>query len=313
MSRDHILEGLKAAEDLYDTPELGDFSFNDEPEDTDMNVQTEMQSIGQVANGIVKTASQALTARDEHPTAPVPLTTNEMTPMAMVARALEMGVSADILKQMMDLRDREEARQAKLAFTQAVAAAKAELGPILRTREVNYQPQGKDRVYYRHEDLAGIERQVTPILTAHGLSYRYESDNGPDRPITVTCVLEHVAGHFTRTALSGPPDSGAGKNSLQAIASTTTYLQRYTLKLALGLSVDHDDDGKASDQTIEQGPISKEQVKSLLELITKSGAEIDLCCEKWGIGSVPELPASKFDEAYGALEAWHKRQQKGAA
>jgi hypothetical protein len=37
--------------------------------------------------------------------------------------------------------------------------------------------------------------------------------------------------------------SGAGKNSLQAIASTTTYLQRYTLKLALGLSVSHDDDG----------------------------------------------------------------------
>ena len=50
-----------------------------------------------------------------------------MTPMEMVGRALEMGVSAEILKQMMDLRDREEARNAKLAFTRAVAAAKAEM------------------------------------------------------------------------------------------------------------------------------------------------------------------------------------------
>ena len=65
---------------------------------------------------------------DHEPSLPMrrdPVEARTMTPMEMVGRALEMGVSADILKQMMDLRDREEARNAKLAFTRAVAAATA--------------------------------------------------------------------------------------------------------------------------------------------------------------------------------------------
>lgn len=226
----------------------------------------------------------------------------DLSPMAMVGRALEMGVSADILKQMMDLRDREEARNAKLAFTRAIAAAKAELRPIMKTREVDYTPQGKQRVNYRHEDLAGIEEQVTPILTTHGLSYRFESENGPDKPITVTCVLEHVDGHSTRTPLSAGADNSGGKNSLQAIASAVTYLQRYTLKLALGLSVSHDDDGRAADHTEEDGPISDEQVKALLALAEETGTDLQRFCNYFKIESVPQLSRREYPRALASLE-----------
>lgn len=253
--------------------------------------------------------SQALMERGTEETQVVQHTpSGTMTPMEMVGRALEMGVSADILKQMMDLRDREEARNAKLSFTKAVADAKAELKPILKTRQVDYTPQGKDRVYYRHEDMAGIEEQVTPILSKHGLSYRYESDNGPDRPITITCVLEHVDGHSTRTPLSGPPDSGAGKNSLQAIASTATYLQRYTLKLALGLSVSHDDDGKAAGG--EDDKISAEQRAELQDLIERAGGDVPAFCGWAKIESLADLTAALFPKAKQAMEA--KIRQKGA-
>lgn len=231
-----------------------------------------------------------------------------MTPMEMVGRALEMGVSADILKQMMDLRDREEARNAKLAFTRAVAAAKAELRPIMKTREVDYTPQGKSRVNYRHEDLAGIEEQVTPILTKHGLSYTYESDNGPDKPITVTCVLEHIDGHATRTPLSAGADTSGGKNSLQAIASAVTYLQRYTLKLALGLSVSHDDDGRKSDETTSDF-ITEAQRNTILQLIEESGTPVEKFCEWAKIDAVPQLLARHYEKAVGALQA---RKEKAA-
>lgn len=241
----------------------------------------------------------------DHDAASVPAVASApttMTPMEMVGRALEMGVSADILKQMMDLRDREEARNAKLSFTRAVAAAKAELRPIMKTREVDYTPQGKPRVNYRHEDLAGIEEQVTPILTKFGLSYRFDSDNGVDRPITVTCILEHVDGHSTRTALSGPADNGAGKNSLQAIASTTTYLQRYTLKLALGLSVSHDDDGKAGGVTEASGAINEEQRNRILALITETGTDIARFCNYMGVEAVPDITAAEYPRAVAMLE-----------
>lgn len=252
----------------------------------------------------MNTVANALVDHDDQPIgsgALVPVEHHEMTPMAMVSRALEMGVSADILKQMMDLRDREEARNAKLSFTKAVAAAKAELGPIMRTREVDYTPDNKPRVNYRHEDLAGIERQVTPVLTKHGLSYRYESDNGVDRPITITCILEHVDGHYTRTPLSAGADNGAGKNSLQAIASAATYLQRYTLKLALGLSVDHDDDGRKSDEAAGS-EISVEQRDTLLRMIEETGTDIERFCAYFKIGAVPELRAKEYERAVKSLE-----------
>lgn len=250
----------------------------------------------------MNTVANALVEHEPTATQLVAITRHEMTPMEMVGRALEMGVSADILKQMMDLRDREEARQAKIAFTKALAAAKAELKPIMKTREVDYTPQGKQRVNYRHEDLAGIEEQAGPILTKHGLSYTYESDNGPEKPITVTCVLEHVDGHSTRTPLSAGADTSGGKNSLQAIASAVTYLQRYTLKLALGLSVSHDDDGRKSDQTIDNGPISDAQRDTLLEMIAAVGANVVKFCSYFKIEGVADLPANQYDRAVKSLE-----------
>jgi hypothetical protein len=233
-----------------------------------------------------------------------------MTPMEMVGRALEMGVSADILKQMMDLRDREEARNAKLAFTKAVASAKAELRPIMKTREVDYTPQGKARVNYKHEDLAGIEEQVTPILTKYGLSYRYESDNGIDKPLTVTCVLEHVDGHSTKTPLSAGPDSTGGKNSLQAIASAATYLQRYTLKLALGLSVSHDDDGKAAGEVGDDALITIEQVNALREAIEAAGGDIVKFCQFGKVDSLADIRVKDYPDAMKLANA---KKQKAAS
>lgn len=278
-----------------------------------MNAQTKTlefdemvgENAGDVVEPVVQRAGQIMVARQE-----AALERREMTPMEMVGRALEMGVSADILKQMMDLRDREAARNAKMAFTRAVAAAKAEIRPIMKTREVDYQPQGKTRVNYRHEDLAGIEEQVGPILTKHGLSYTYETDNGLDRPITVTCVLEHIEGHSSRTPLSAGADTSGGKNSLQAIASAVTYLQRYTLKAALGLSVSHDDDGKNSDAG---SSISEDQAVSLRDLLESGNADVSLFCERWKIDSIPELPAAKFDDAFASVKRWVDGQKGGRA
>jgi hypothetical protein len=233
-----------------------------------------------------------------------------LTPMEMVGRALEMGVSADILKQMMDLRDREEARYAKIAFTKAVAAAKAEIKPIMKTREVDYTPAGKSRVNYRHEDLAGIEEQVSPILTKHGLHYRFESDNGIDRPLTITCILEHDDGYSTRTPLSASADTSGGKNSLQAIASAATYLQRYTLKLALGLSVSHDDDGKASDQVDEPKRINAEQVKTILALLDETDSDIEKFCHLGKIDAVPDMLANQFESAVRILNQKKAKMQQ---
>src|SRR5437660_174203 len=62
--------------------------------------------------------------------------------------------------------------------------------------------------------------------------------------IRVTCILTHVQGHSEQVSMSAQPDTSGSKNSIQAIGSTASYLQRYTLFAATGLAPkDADTDG----------------------------------------------------------------------
>jgi hypothetical protein len=60
------------------------------------------------------------------------------------------------------------------------------------------------------------------------------------------CIVEHRDGHSEDTSLTAQPDNSGKKNSIQAIGSTITYLQRYLLKLALGIAASKDDDANSA-------------------------------------------------------------------
>ena len=60
----------------------------------------------------------------------------------------------------------------------------------------------------------------------------------------VTCILTHVKGHRERTSLQAGLDQSGAKNNIQALGSTVTYLQRYSLLAAVGLATrEQDNDG----------------------------------------------------------------------
>lgn len=162
---------------------------------------------------------------------------------SLVAQALRSGVPADVLKELICLQERVEQNDARRAFDAAMSDAKGNIGPILKNREVDFT-SAKGRTNYRHEDFAQVARTVDPILREHGLSYRFRSAQEGQR-VRVTCILSHRDGHSEETTLEAAEDHSGNKNTIQAVGSAATYLQRYTLKLALGLSSSTDDDGAA--------------------------------------------------------------------
>ncbi len=232
-----------------------------------------------------------------------------VTPMDMIDRALVNGATPETLERLLSLQERWEANQARKAFDEAMAAAKAEIPVISKNRVVDFT-SAKGRTHYRHEDLAEVARTVNPILGKHGLSYRFRTTSNASEPVSVTCIVSHRLGYFEENTLVGPRDDSGNKNSLQQVGSTLTYLQRMTLKAALGLAAAEDDDARAASNA-DTGSISEEQASKLRNLIEASGADIAIFCEKWKIDAVPDLPASKFSEAFGSLERWAKSQ--GAA
>lgn len=220
-----------------------------------------------------------------------------VTPMAMLAKAVEGGADINVLEKLMGLSERWEANQARKAFDNAMSAAKAEIPVILKNRVVDFTSQ-KGRTHYRHEDLAEIARTVSPILAKHGLSYRYRTTSNLNEPVTVTCIVSHRDGHFEENTLSAVRDDSGNKNSIQAVGSTLTYLQRMTLKAALGLAASDDDDGAA----LSTGDkITDQQRMALVDLADEVGADKEKFCKHMKIASLADLPAKDFNRAVAAL------------
>lgn len=226
-----------------------------------------------------------------------------MTPMDMLEKAIVSGAGIETLTKLMDLQERFEKNAARKDFDEAIAAAKADISPIGRNATGHNSK--------RYADFAAIAKAVDPVISKFGLSYRFRTTQ-TDR-IHVTCILSHKSGHSEETTLAGPPDASGSKNAIQAIGSTLTYLQRYSLIQALGLAASNDDDGKASGQYDEPALITHAQVQRILSLLEETNSDTEKFCEVWKINAVPEMPARQFDSAIQMLEKKKARIAGGAA
>lgn len=117
--------------------------------------------------------------------------------------------------------------------------------PVLpRSKSVRFG--SSEKAAYKFCPLDVMAQLLKGPLQTHGLSYSWQglSREGMEGQ---RCIIKHVMGHSESTEMFAPADSSGNKNSIQSIGSTATYLQRYTLKAALGLvEVDEDDDGVTS-------------------------------------------------------------------
>jgi hypothetical protein len=224
-----------------------------------------------------------------------------VTPFTMIERAVERGADVAMIEKLMELQERNDRNIGRRAFDQAMAKSKAEIPPIIKNRHVKYDNKGGGSTDYRHEDLAEIAKTIDPILSRYGLSYRFRTQQGQDG-ITVTCIVSHEAGYSEETTLRGAADNSGGKNAIQAVGSAVTYLQRYTLKSALGLAAAADDDGVNSGKSEADANITEEQFIELQKMIDAAGIaeQIVLTAEK--IAALHFLPRRRFDAVKARLE-----------
>jgi hypothetical protein len=209
------------------------------------------------------------------------------TPNHLIALALDKGADPTTLSKLMDLQERWESGQARKAYVAAMTAFKQEAPAVLKKHDrVDFQ-SAKGRTAYNYANLGSIVQEITAILGKHELSASWGTEQkGPD--VTVTCNITHVAGHRESVALTGPIDESGNKNRIQAVGSTVTYLQRYTLLAALGLATGEDDDGRQGVPKNQPLPVTPPQSKSAansdptVDALTVSGAFIVDVSEKSG-------------------------------
>jgi hypothetical protein len=228
----------------------------------------------------------------------------DLTPMAMIGQAIAKGASIETLERLMTLQERWEAGEARREFDVAMAAARAEIKPVLKKRHVNYpSSRGGPPTDYFYEDLAAVADEVDPIFAKHGLSYRFRSEQS-GTAVTVTCIMSHRRGHREETSLSAGYDNSGSKNPVQAIGSTVTYLQRYTLKLGAGLAAARDDDGRSAsngDANAVSTRIDEVQYRTIKDLIEKADTTEELLLGYLKAGSLESINQGQFKQAEAAL------------
>jgi len=216
-----------------------------------------------------------------------------VTPGTLLAMAVEQGADLDKLEKLMDLQERWEQTEAKKAYTKAMSSFRRDCPTIEKTRTAYSST---------YAGLAETIEQIKDLLADNGLSHSWRTDQG-ESGITVTCCITHEQGHQECTSMTAPADNSGKKNPIQAIASTITYLERYTLFAILGLaSKDQDDDGQSA--AIER--ISADQVTVINDLLDETRSDIPRFLKWLKAESVEQIQASAYDQVIKTLEKKRK-------
>lgn len=226
-----------------------------------------------------------------------------LTPMDMLNRAVEQGANMDVLEKLMALQERWEASQARKAFDAAISAAKAEIPILLKNKLVDFVGQTGKRTTYKHETLDQVIDTIQPVLSRHGLDQRFRTESAPGF-LTVICRISHRDGHSEENSLTAPVDTSGNKNPIQAIGSAQTYLQRYTLKSALGLAAAEDEDGKVAG---ERQTITEEQTRDLQDRLEAVKANLSAFCDYVGVLTIADIPAEKYEAVERAVRVKEKQ------
>jgi len=204
----------------------------------------------------------------------------QVTPMSMIKEGMQQdNVDVGKMEKLWELQQQYEATQARKAFVSAMAKFREECPAIIKTKQAHNS---------KYAGLAETLAQIKVIESECGLSHSWRTDS-KGGTVEVTCVVTHSQGHSEQTTLIADPDKSGSKNSIQAIGSSVTYLQRYTLFSLLGLASSEDDIDGANTS------LDLDEVISLFES-AKTLAKLDSLANH--AAKLPKADKAKAKEAY---------------
>jgi len=225
----------------------------------------------------------------------------ETTPANMISLAVSQGADLEKLEKLLELQEKWERNEARKEYNKAMSSFKSNPPKIDKDRRVGYSTS-KGKVGYSHASLYNVVEKITAELSKHGLSASWRTQqNGK---IVVTCRISHNMGHYEETSISADADVSGSKNSIQAIGSTITYLQRYSLLCLTGLATyEQDNDGNTEEEKLDENKVS-----ILNNLIKELSVDKAKFLEFMSVEKIEDIPQSQFGKAKIALEA--KRREK---
>jgi hypothetical protein len=216
---------------------------------------------------------------------------NAASVLDIISRAArDPSIDIEKLERLIAMQERVQARDAELAFNQALNAAQSEMLPISANAS---NPQTKSR----YATFDKLDRVLRPIYTAHGFSLSFDEGESPkEEHVRVLCYVSHTGGH-TRTYHRDMPADGKGAKGgdvmtkTHAAGAAGSYGARYLLKGIFNVAVGEDDeDGNTPVRVIDDA-----QWAMLVQLIEAAGVSAETVCTAANVPSLKSFPAVKYE------------------
>ena len=210
------------------------------------------------------------------------------------------------MRELLALKLDVERRDAEIAFNQAMARLQPRLPRVKKNGAIDFGGGKPAMKFARWED---IDTAIRPRLTEEGFSLSFTAQPAP-AGVLMTCTISHILGHSKSSQMQLPPDTGPGRNALQAIGSAHSYGKRYlTLDMLNIITEGEDSDGsKAYPLTAEQ----LNNVRSMVDACELKGQPLKSFLTFAGAATVEMIQQHRYEDVMQALRKKQKQMQGGA-
>lgn len=235
---------------------------------------------------------------------PITVTDGSASVLDMILRAAsDPSVSIEKMERLFALHEKMQKDKARKEYSEAMAAAQADIGPVARDRQNAHTKSA-------YATLEAIDEAIRPISTRHGFALSFDAQES-DKGLTIICDVLHSGGHSERKTLTGALDTigtngTRNKTDIQGLGSTTSYLRRYLTCMVFNVAIKNEDkDGNKTAATLSA--VQYLELKEKLDLIGGDEAKF---VTPYRVETLADVPASKFDDAIARIE---RRAQQIAA
>ena len=239
----------------------------------------------------------------------VPVTRNDL----MMQAVKQKDVS--IILEMIALQKEIDAMEAEKAFNLAMSGFRNDC-PVIQKKVDGATNSEGDKVLWKYAPLGHIAEAIRVPLSSHGLSYSWDSQDEmrADRPVKKTiCTITHVLGHSRSSTFTSAIDAGTGAmNAIQKEQSTVEYGRRQSLKLALGIVVeDEDDDAVSAMNGKSVETITKAQTKLIENQIGSTDETLyKAILTAYEVAELHQIPADKLDDCKKRITDYKKAKRE---
>jgi hypothetical protein len=156
--------------------------------------------------------------------------------MQIVELASNPAMDVEKLQRLIDMRKDAMRDNAVAAFNAGFTRMQADLPTVIERSRTDK---------YSYAALEDIVETVRPVLSRHGFGLSHRTEFLADGKLRVVGILVHEQGHSRESEFITAPDTGPGRNAIQAQGSANQYSRRYTTKDLLNIvTKEEDDDGQ---------------------------------------------------------------------